>query len=133
MTNSKITAAMATAVLGLVLAGSWAMAKPAAPEVGADAWKHVHPQVSVLVGKSDRDGFYQVEAEIRDLSSGAVLAKPKLIAKAGELAAIQAGSDEGTRLDLAVKVEPDQKRVTYTSDLVQHGEVVSRQTASVAL
>ncbi len=133
MAISKIAAAVTTAVLGLALAGSWAMAKPAAPDGGTEAWQHVHPQISVLVSKADREGFYQVDAEIRDIGSGAVLAKPKLIAKAGELAAIQAGSEAGTRLDLAVKVEPDQRRVTYTSDLIQHGEVVSRQTASVAL
>jgi hypothetical protein len=125
--------AAATAVVGLVVAGSWAAAKTPAPDGAADTWAHVHPQVSVLVGKADRDGFYQVDAEIRDLASGTVLSKPKLIVKAGELGAIQAGAEDGTLLKLAVKVEPDQKRVSYTSDLLQHGEVISRQTASVAL
>lgn len=128
-----VASAAAMVVFGLVLAGSWAAAKPPAPAGSADEWAHVHPRVSVLVGKADRDGFYQVDAEIRDLGDDRVLSKPKLIVKAGELAAIQAGSEDGTLLKLAVKVEPDQKRVSYTSDLVQKGEVVSRQTASVAL
>jgi hypothetical protein len=114
-----------SAALLLASASAWAGSDPT-----ADDWVGARPGVTLVVNPGELAGTYVVEAEIIDLRSGKVLSQPHLTVAAGKQSTIEVGSDDGAMIKLTFQVEPDLKRINYSTELRQ-GDVVQSNHAAV--
>lgn len=83
---------------------------------------------------ADHPGAYQCQAEIKDLSTGDVLAAPKLAFPAGSPA--KAESDIPGRAEkatLSASVDEEHQTLTYEVEVRGAGGVLSRHMATVSL
>lgn len=87
--------------------------------------------ISFSTASSDPEA-YACNAEVTDLASGAVLAKPLILALKGESAQAQIG-DETSKLVLAVQVNKAGTTGTYTVTYSKMGKVVGIQKGSITL
>jgi hypothetical protein len=95
----------------------------------------VPPGLSVSIAfrpaTSNPDAF-SCDAEIADLASGAILAKPHILGMKGESGQAQIG-DEASKVVLAVQVNKAGTNGTYTVTYSKAGKVLGIQKGSISL
>jgi hypothetical protein len=124
-------AAMRSVFLAVaLLAGPSIVNADAAP---ASDWIGARPGVTIRVAPAAESGAYQVEAEIKDLRSGAILSSPRLTILAGKAGLIHVGADDGAMVKISVEVDPVGQHVTYSTEVLDHTVVQTSHSATIAL
>lgn len=112
-----------------------AFADSAAPS-SSDAWHGARPDITVSVSPGDTPDTYRVSAVVTDLRSGTVLAEPVMAVRPGKAARAEIGGvgTEGlVSVAFAVTVDPSGDTATYTSEVRNNAEVISSQSATLAV
>jgi hypothetical protein len=102
----------------------------------ADAWQDARPAVDISVSRGEAPDTYQVNAVVSDLRNGDVLAKPIMVIQAGKAARAEIGGvgmDGFVSVAFAVTVDPTGETAAYTSEVRNNAEVVSSQSATLAV
>ena len=122
----------ATALLALPFSAFAASPAPAS----SDAWQGARPAVEISVSHGESPDTYQVNAVVSDLRNGTVLAEPVMLVQAGKVARAEIGGigAEGlASVAFAVTVDPAGETATYASEVRNNAEVVSSQSATLAV
>ena len=95
----------------------------------------MHPGMSVSISFSPAPSnpeAFSCRAEVTDLATGAILAKPEILGIKGESCQAQIG-DETSKLVLAVLVNKAGTNGTYTVTYSKAGKVLGIQKGSISL
>jgi hypothetical protein len=119
-----------------LLALSFSAAADSADRISPAAWLDAHPSVQISVTHGDVSDTYKVNAVVSDLRTGKVLAKPVLVTRAGVPARAEIGGD-GTKgmvsVMFTVTVDPSGKTAAYSSEVRDNSQVVTSQSATLAV
>ncbi len=75
------------------------------------------------------DGIYVVEGRVVDVSTGAVMSRPRLYVRPGVTATIEIGAEDRDGLTMTVRVDETERYVDATTELRHGGEVVGHSTS----
>lgn len=122
-------------VIGLTLFASAALADASRVETTGD-WRNARPKVEIQVRRASDADMFVILATISDLKTGKTLAQPKLKTRAGVPARIEVGAKGEPGLisvDATVTVSPSGTSALYSSDIHDNDQVISSQTATLAI
>jgi hypothetical protein len=120
----------------LLLALSFSVFADSAAPVTSDAWMGARPSVQITVAHGTAPDLYNINAVVSDLRTGAVLAKPVMVTRAGAPARAEIGG-VGVKgmvsVALTVTVDPSGQTAAYSSEVRDNAEVVASQSATLAV
>ena len=104
--------------------------------VAPDAWMGARPNVQISVSHGAAPDTYTINAVVSDLRTGAVLAKPVMVAHAGSPARAEIGG-VGVKgmvsVAFTVTVDSSGQTAAYSSEVRDNAEVVASQSATLAV
>lgn len=87
-----------------------------------------------ITPEPDEPNIYRARAEVRDLATDTVLARPQVLFPRGEAAMLRSGIQPGLEIVLEITVEDDErKRAVYAARVLRDGTVISSQRVRVTL
>jgi hypothetical protein len=99
-------------------------------------WHNARPKIEVQVRRANAADRFVILATISDLKTGKTLAQPKLETRAAIPARIEVGAKGEPGLisvDATVTVSPSGTTASYTSEVHDNDQVISSQTATLAI
>lgn len=100
--------------------------QPSAAEASAP-----EPRTALRISGADAAGRHVVHAIITDTATGALIARQKMVVKAGHPATHESGGEGGQMLRLAVTIEANGQEANYRTEFLRHGEVFTRESGRI--
>lgn len=91
-------------------------------------WANVKPSTTISVSTTDKAGIYKVSAVITNALTGAIVAKPVLLASGGAPATIEFGTLSTGTYRFIVTVDENSKSAAFRSEVLKGGVIESAHT-----
>ena len=117
----------------LLIAACFLFAQGWVAAAGTPAAPALRSAVDLSVRATADAGVFEVTAVITDLADDTVLASPVLLVRDGEEGSVRVGRGDRDDASLSVRVDGAERKLRWHSELRVGGEVMSRQSAQIAL
>jgi len=91
-------------------------------------WAKVKPVTNISVSTTDKVGIYKISAVISDALTGAVVAKPVLLAGGSAPATVEFGTPTTGTYRFIVTVDENSKSAAFRSEVLKGGAIESAHT-----